>query len=54
MQPSAIVKDLNILKDFDSGFSSGFKSATVHEFCLQGLKKALHWGIIPAITFAAH
>jgi hypothetical protein len=52
--PLAIVENLNVLENVSPGLVAGQVIAMMHQFGFQGMEKALHRRIIPAVSFAAH
>src|SRR4051812_12800974 len=50
----AIVENLNVLENVAPGFIAGQVVAMMHQFGLQGVEKAFHWSIIPAVSLATH
>jgi hypothetical protein len=54
VKPGSVVKAFDEGEDIPHRLDAGFVLAMMDEFGLQGMKEALHGGIVEAIGFAAH
>ena len=54
MQPLSIIEYLNVVEQGGFRLFPGFKVAAMDAFCLERVEKALHGGVVQAVSLAAH